>query len=152
MTTDSPDVRLALAAFSGEMAGTENDYFRRFFEELGVTEQVRAQEGDLPATGRLKRVFAQAAGSGDYVAVLTVITAVMWFYLEGALLTPVSESTVYGEWVALHKYPSFRDFVALLRSELDRVGPQRPELAREYFSRVLRLEIEFFDQSLEMTS
>ena len=134
------------------MAGTENDYFRRFFEELGVTEQVRAQEGDLPATGRLKRVFAQAAGSGDYVAVLTVITAVMWFYLEGALLTPVSESTVYGEWVALHKYPSFRDFVALLRSELDRVGPQRPELAREYFSRVLRLEIEFFDQSLEMTS
>ncbi len=148
--TDSHAARVTLASFAGEMAGAENTYFEGFFESMGITVRMREDTPDLPATGKLKEIFKEAAATSDYAAIVSVLTVALWVYRDAAELTPFGTSpNLVDEWVNMHKYPGFGDFVTFLRSELDRVGQTRPETVRDFFRRTLRLEIELFDESLE---
>ncbi|WP_303361285.1 hypothetical protein [Paracoccus sp. (in: a-proteobacteria)] len=53
------------------------------------------------------------------------------------------------EWITLHDNPDFRDFVAFLRQEPDRVGPGDPDTCRYFFGRAVALEAAFFDAALD---
>ena len=57
---------------------------------------------------------------------------------------------MHAEWVTLHDNPHFRDFVAFLRVELDRVGPSEPEISKDFFLRAVALERAFFDAAYEI--
>lgn len=146
---DTLSGRLRLAQFAGEIAGDENTYFLRSFEALGVTEQQRDSVPDTQATTGFKRLFLDAASSGSYAGILSVLVVCEGLYLDWASKAPAKrpESFVHHEWISLHDYPEFHELVDFLRRELDRVGPADAQAAREFFSRTVALEQLFFDES-----
>lgn len=139
--------RLRLSQFVGEVAGDENTYFLRSFETLGASEKARAQVPDTDATEGFTSLFREAAATGSYPAILGVLAVVEGLYLDWARSAPEErpESFVHADWIDLHDNADFRELVAFLESELDRVGPRDPEAARAYFARAVALELAFFD-------
>ncbi len=152
-TADTFEARLTLARFIGEVAGDENTYFERALRALGVSPEIDASTPDAPATTGFKELFRDAAGSRSYAATLAVLVVTEWLYLDWARRASGPPSSfVHAEWISLHDNEAFADFVAFLRCELDRVGPDDTDVARGYFRRAVDLELAFFDQSLEGAS
>lgn len=176
-TADNYPSRHRFARFIGEVAGDEDTYFREAVEELSESSAESSAESwaensaghsagsadgdgvpDTEATTGFRQLFADAAASGSYPAVIAVILVCEWLYLDWATRP---ENRAYGtgpdgyparpvhaEWVRLHDYPDFHELVAFLRSEMDRVGDRTPEdarIAREFFARTVDLELQFFD-------
>ena len=74
-----------------------------------------------------------------------------WLYLDWAMKAPKPLPTnfVHAEWITLHDNPDFREFVAFLRAELDRVGPAEETISKAFFLRAVALERAFFDAAYE---
>ena len=145
--------RLVLGRFIGMISSDENDYFLRSFNSLGVTESERMGQLDGEPTKGLKTIMREAAKTGSYAAVLSVLTVAEGVYMDWGLRAtrPYPENFVYAEWITLHNNPYFCSFVAFLRSELDRVGPEQSELCHDYFIRTAQLEKAFFDDAYNAT-
>lgn len=150
-TADELAPRLRLSQFIGEVAGDENTYFLRSFEELGVTEEQRDNTPDTAACAGFTGLMREAAETRSYAAALGVLVVAEWLYLDWATNAPEKrpESFVHNEWIELHNYPEFHDLVEFLRSEVDRVGPGNREVVEEYFGRAVALELDFFNNSYE---
>ncbi|HEY8604512.1 TenA family protein [Tsuneonella suprasediminis] len=150
-TAESHEARLRFGRFIGMVSGEENTYFLRCFEALGVSEQERTETPDTRPTAGFKALMQEAARTRSYAAALAVLNVAEWLYLDWASRapSPLPENFVYAEWITLHDNPDFRDFVAFLRSELDRVGPSEPDVARDFFQRAVDLELAFFDVTYE---
>jgi thiaminase/transcriptional activator TenA len=148
---DQPEARLRLARFAGDIAGDENTYFLRAFDALGVSTSQREAVPDTSATAGFKNLFAEAAATREYAAIIAVLVVAEWLYLDWATRAPepLPTSFVHAEWITLHDNPSFRELVGFLRSELDRVGPEHAEQARDHFRRAIALELTFFDLAYE---
>ncbi|MGP9724172.1 TenA family protein [Corynebacterium sp. AOP40-9SA-29] len=156
-TADNYPARRRFAQFLGEVAGDEDTYFVEAMAELGAQDGAgEAAVPDRPATAGFRRLFADAAASGSYVAVVSVLVVCEWLYLDWATRPENTaqaadgrpERHVHAEWVRLHDYPDFHDLVGFLRDEVDRVGESDPQVAREYFGRTVDLELAFFEESL----
>jgi thiaminase/transcriptional activator TenA len=141
--------RVVLGRFIGMISSDENDYFLRAFNSLGVTEAERMEQPDGEPTKGLNAIMREAAGTGLYAAMLSVLTVAEGVYMDWGLKAtrPYPENFVHAEWITLHNNPYFCEFVAFLRNELDRVGPKQVELCRNYFIRTVRLEKAFFDDA-----
>ena len=150
-SADRFEARLRLGRFAGMISGDENDYFLRAFAALGVSAEARARIPDTAPTAGFKALMREAAATRAYPAVLAVLTVAEGLYLDWAerAAQPLPESFVHAEWITLHDNPFFRDFVAFLSSELDRVGPSAPDQARDFFRRAVLLERAFFDSAYE---
>lgn len=150
-TADSYEARLRFSRFAGMVSGDENTYFLRSFEALGVDEQERTGTPDTQPTAGFKAIMREAAGMRSYVAALAVLNVAEWLYLDWAIKapSPLPANFVHTEWITLHNNPEFRDFVAFLRLELDRVGPAEPDVARDFFLRAVELELAFFDAAYD---
>lgn len=146
-TSDSFEARLRLGRFVGMVSGEENTYFLRAFEALGVTEARRAAIPDTAPTAGFQAIMREAAETRSYAAALSVLCVAEWLYLEWAQQAPqpLPANFVHAEWITLHDNPFFRDFVAFLRAELDRVGPAEEAVSRDFFLRAVDLERAFFD-------
>lgn len=159
-TADNFASRHRLAQFIGEIAGDENTYFVEAMEDLGAGE--RDSVPDRESTAGFKRIFAEAAETRNYAAIVSVLVVCEWLYLDWATCETnraeapqgnngYPERYVHAEWVRLHDYPAFHDLVAFLRDEVDRAAGQSPEneaLSRDFFRRTVDLELAFFDESL----
>jgi thiaminase/transcriptional activator TenA len=150
-TTDSFEARLRFGRFVGMVSGEENTYFLRAFETLGVTEKERAEAPDTKPTAGFKAIMLEAAATRSYAATLSVLNVAEWLYLDwaGKGPKPLPANFVHAEWITLHDNPDFRDFVAFLRAELDRVGPAEPDVSKDFFLRAVALERAFFDAAYE---
>lgn len=146
-SADSTAARLRLGQFVGMVSTEENTYFLRVFDALGVTEADRAATLDAPPTAGFQAIMREAAASGSYAACLSVLNVAEWLYLDWASRAPqpLPDSFVHAEWITLHDNPDFRDFVAFLRAELDRVGPGSSDICHDLFGRAVALELAFFD-------
>ena len=146
-SADTFEARLRFGRFAGMVAGEENTYFLRAFEALGVSELQRESTPDKEPTKGFQAIMREAAATRSYAASLSVLTVAEWLYYEWAAGTSraLPESFVHAEWVTLHDNPDFNDFVAFLRSELDRVGPRHADVCHDFFSRAVALELEFFN-------
>ncbi|MDD0977186.1 TenA family protein [Pseudomonas fontis] len=146
-TADNFESRLRLGRFAGMISGEENTYFLRSFAALGVSEAQRNDAPDTLPTAGFKAIMREAAATRSYAAALAVLNVAEWLYLDWAIKAPqpLPESFVYAEWITLHDNPFFRDFVAFLRAELDRVGPAEAATSKDFFLRTVALEREFFD-------
>lgn len=146
-TSDSFEARLTLGRFIGMVSGEENTYFLRSFEALGVTEEQRVAIPDSAPTAGFQAIMREAAATRSYAAALSVLNVAEWLYLDWAERAPkpLPANFVHAEWITLHDNPFFRDFVAFLRSELDRVGPTEEVVSRDFFLRAVKLERAFFD-------
>ncbi len=146
-TADSLAARLRYGRSAGIVSGEENTYFLRAFADLGIDEAERAAVPDAEPTRALAALMREAAASGRYVAVLSVLCVAEWLYLDWASAAPrpLPQRFVHAEWIILHDSPDFRAFVGFLREELDRVGPADPDTARDVFRRAVAIEAAFFD-------
>lgn len=146
-TCDTFEARLRFGRFVGMVSGEENTYFLRAFEALGVSEEQRAATPDSAPTSGFQAIMREAAATRSYPAVLAVLNVAEWLYLDWAERAPKPHPAnfVHAEWITLHDNPFFRDFVAFLRAELDRVGPDEEAVARDFFLRAVNLERAFFD-------
>lgn len=143
--------RLRFARFTGEIAGEENTYFLRAFDALGVTEAQREQIPNTQPTSDFTALFREAAATREYAAILSVLLVAEWLYLDWAVRAPkpLPEHFVHADWITLHDYPEFHELVAFIRAELDRVGPEKREIAEDFFRRALEIELAFFDASYD---
>jgi len=142
-----------LAGFLGVLTSDENDFFGRAFDAVGAGPAERTRPTLSPVTAELGALMLEAGEAGTYADVLSAIVPAEWVYLTWGLAKAQARppQAHYREWIELHSTPGFADFVAWLRSELDRQAPTLPAPARQRiedrFRRVVRLEIEFFDQA-----
>ncbi|MDX3806261.1 TenA family protein [Bosea thiooxidans] len=150
-TADSFEARLRFGRFIGMVSGEENTYFLRAFEALGITPSEREQRPDMPATASFKAIMREAAATRSYATTLAVLNVAEWLYLDWAMkaVAPLPQNFVHAEWITLHDNPDFRDFVAFLRAELDRIGPAEEDQSRDFFLRAVTLERAFFDSAYE---
>lgn len=146
-TADSFEARLRFGRFIGMVSGEENTYFLRAFEALGVTEKERAKVPDTKPTAGFIAIMREAAATRSYAAALSVLNVAEWLYLDWAMEAPkpLPSNFVHAEWITLHDNPDFREFVAFLRAELDRVGPTEEIVSKDFFMRAVALERAFFD-------
>ncbi|MDO7912453.1 TenA family protein [Pseudomonas monteilii] len=146
-SADSFDARLRLGRFVGLIAGEENTYFLRAFEALGVSEARRHSLEDAVPTAGFKALMREAAQTRCYAAALSVLVVAEWLYLDWASRAPqpLPARFEHAEWITLHDNPAFREVVAFLRAELDRVGPEQAEISQDFFQRAVALEHAFFD-------
>lgn len=135
-----------LAAFLGTITNEENDYFQRSFEALDGT-----PDADPGATTRaFIDLLERAARQGGYAETLAVLVPAEWVYETWATGIDGRPGPFYlDEWIELHANPAFVDFVAWLRSELDREGPavstRRQRRLDALFQRTVELERAFFE-------
>lgn len=150
-SADSFEARIRFGRFIGMVSGEENTYFLRSFDALGVSEQERGERPDTKPTAGFKAIMREAAATRSYAAALSVLVVAEWLYLDWAQQAsqPLPANFVHAEWVTLHDNPDFRDFVAFLRAELDRVGPSEAETSRDFFLRTVALEKAFFDSAYD---
>lgn len=153
-TADDLAPRLRLSQFIGEVAGDENTYFLRSFDELGVTEQMRGEIADSPATAGFTGLMREAAETRNYAAALGVLVVAEWLYLDWATNAPENrpESFVHNEWIELHDYPEFHTLVEFLRSEVDRIAEHSQDnrdVLTDYFGRAVQLELDFFNDAYD---
>lgn len=150
-SADSFEARLRFGRFVGMVSGEENTYFLRAFEALGVTERERTDAPDTEPTKGFKAIMREAAATQSYAAALAVLNVAEWLYLDWAMKAskPLPSNFVHAEWITLHDNPDFRDFVAFLRAELDRVGPTEEAVSRDFFLRAVALERAFFDAAYD---
>jgi thiaminase/transcriptional activator TenA len=135
-----------LAEFLGTITNEENDYFERSFAAL---------DGDPEATpDATTRAFIdlleRAGRQGGYAETLAVLVPAEWVYETWATGIECRPGAFYlDEWVELHANPAFVDFVAWLRSELDREGravsARRRRRIDALFGRTVELERAFFE-------
>ena len=153
-TADTFEARLRFGRFAGMVASDENTYFLRAFEALGVSQTQREQTPDAPATQGFSAIMREAAATRDYAAILAVFNVAEWLYQDWAIRAPkpLPDNFIYAEWVTLHDNPFFNDFVAFLRSELDRIGLHSQATAHDFFQRALALELAFFDQAYQVAA
>jgi thiaminase (transcriptional activator TenA) len=147
---DTTGARMVIARQLGLVAGEENTYFRRSFDALGVADEERQRPELFPPTASFIALMREAAGTRDYAACVAVLTVAEWLYLDWASRAPdpLPADPVAREWIELHDNPPFVEWVAFLRSELDRLVPtlapaDRDRCAR-FFTEATRLERAFF--------
>ncbi|MCQ8277012.1 TenA family protein [Acetobacteraceae bacterium KSS8] len=147
-TADTMEARLRFGRSAGVVSGEENTYFLRAFASLGVGAE-RDTDPDSAPTAGFKALMREAAESGSYPAVLSVLCVAEWLYLDWAMRAPrpLPADFVHAEWITLHDNPDFRQFVSVLRSELDRVGPGSDAECRDVFRRAVALERQFLDDA-----
>lgn len=143
--------RVELGRFLGLVVSTENTYFQRSFDELGVPPAERQAPPLAPPTAGFRALMHEAAASGDYGSMVAVLTVAEWLYLAWAapLAGRAPDWFVLREWVALHSGPGFEAWVGFLREELDRAVEAADEAARATiaasFRHAVALERAFFD-------
>jgi thiaminase/transcriptional activator TenA len=150
-TADSFASRVVIGRFLGQVvADTEAGYFHRALAALGADPAPPPEE---PVTAEFRSLMDEARAGQEYPLILAVLCVAEWCYLGWASRAeePLPDDFVYREWIELHSGPEFESWVAFLRRELDRVGPELPEDGRrrvlEVFRRAVRLERRFFDMA-----
>ncbi len=164
----APDMaaRRPLVTFLETVTDEENDYFRRAFEALEVPAERRDDPEPTATTAAFCDLLGRAAREGGYAETLAVLVPAEWVYESWAAAvaadhgdgtSPPSAGAdlpfYYAEWVDLHAVPSFVEFVAWLRGQLDDVGPalspRRRRRVERLFTRTVELEAAFFEAAVE---
>lgn len=149
---------IPLAQFLAVITGPENTYFQRSFDALGVAEEDRTQAVAAPDTLAFRDLMAEAAASGDYARMVSVLTVAEWSYFAWAspLDPPGADLPFYfAEWNSLHAGADFEGVVGYLRHQLDQAWERadaagRAQVERD-FARAVRLERAFFDAAYGTT-
>jgi thiaminase (transcriptional activator TenA) len=145
---------LPTARFLGAIAGDENTYFQRCFDELAVPESDRTAPMLSPTAEGFQGIMAGAARSGRYAEMLAVLVGAEWSYLAWA--SPYADRAAslpfyFGEWISLHTGEYFESVVEHLRGQLDRCWEAAGEAERAEtaatFKRMIALERQFFEHA-----
>ena len=143
-----------LAQFLALITSTENTYFLRSFDALNVSENQWQTDELWSETKELQKLMQDAAASGSYVSMMSVLVVAEWLYLSWATpCNPPSEDLpfYFAEWITLHAGEGFESVVIYLREQLDAAWPAATDAEQQQasamFAEAVRLERAFFDRS-----
>ena len=141
-----------LSTFLAALTSSENDYFLRSFEALGVPEDVYGNSVQSPVTQAFANLMLTSADQGGYAEGLACLLCAEWVYLtwgEREAHKPRPRHFYLAEWIDLHAGPNFEGFVNWLREEMDHIGqalaPVDQHRVAECFEKMCTLEVAFFD-------
>lgn len=139
------------AQFLGLVTSTENTYFLRSFEALGVSEADQSAPA-APETQAFQSLMAEARTSGRYEQMLAVLVVAEWSYLSWAERYVDYDASLpfwFSEWIDLHVGEGFEGVVSYFRDQLDTVWETLNEAqksdAAALFTRAVKCELDFFD-------
>ncbi|GAA2425084.1 hypothetical protein GCM10010191_41630 [Actinomadura vinacea] len=130
----------------------QTDYFRAARAAWPVQADLSAAA--LAQAGRLSEYALDAARSGGYAAVTTILFAAETLYLTWCTRAHEAGTVPPGpiaDWVALHARDPFREGVAALAAQVDRLTEPDAVLAR-WFTGMLDAEIAFHDALYPVTA
>lgn len=143
------------AQFLGLVTSTENTYFLRSFEALGVSEADQMAAA-APATLAFQSLMEEARHSGRYEKMLAVLVVAEWVYLSWAERYETYDPDLpfwFSEWIDLHCGAGFEGVVAYLRGQMDAVWPSlndaQAEAATDMFHRAVSCELDFFNAAYD---
>ncbi len=145
--------RVPLGRFLGLVTGTENTYFQRAFEALGVPGPERRRPVLRPVTQAFRGLMDEAIAAPTYTETLAPLVVFEWLYLSWAEAAADRKPAklYHAEWITLHADPAFARFVAWLRGQLDREAPalsaEGQARVEALFRRAVELEEAFFDDA-----
>lgn len=149
------DATRRLAGFLDTLTDEEDDYFARAFDALAVPDADRHAPEKTATTEAFEDLLVRAAREGGYAESLSALLAVEWVYCTWGVANADSDVEAFylAEWIDLHAVDAFESFVAWLRTELDREGPdlspRREARVARHFRRAVDLEVAFFDAAYE---
>lgn len=139
------------AQFLGLMTSTENTYFLRSFEALGISEADQ-NVAPAPATCAFQDLMVEARTSGCYEQMLAILVVAEWSYLTWADRYKSYEVNLpfwFSEWIDLHTGEGFEAVVAYLRNQFDSIwvdlDDQQQTEAAVMFRKAISCERAFFD-------
>lgn len=146
--------RRELAEALAVLTGSEDAYFERAFDALGVPERDRVDPTRGTVTEAFDDLLVRAGLEGGFEESTAVLTAAEWIYLawaDRAAAAGEADRWYLVEWIDMHRGPDFEAYVSWLRGTLDRSGPtlspRREERVARLFRRTVTLEVAFFDQA-----
>lgn len=147
--------RNTLRNFLVSVTDTENDYFERSLETLGLSFVDAAKIEPDESIVALSAFLLDVSEIGTYEHSLTAFLACEWIYEEWALIQatkPKPEQFYLAEWITLHSSREFLKFVAWIREEINSrsqyLGPQDCIQMELTFNKVVRMEVDFWNASL----
>jgi thiaminase/transcriptional activator TenA len=144
-----------LSDFLAVLTDDEDDYFRRSFDALDVSESTRTDPQRTATTAAFEDLLTRAAHQGGYAESLAVLVPAEWVYLSWASRAADRDRDRFylDEWVDLHANPGFEATVGWLREQLDEVGPtlspRRQARVDRLFRRTAALEVAFFESAYQ---
>lgn len=111
------------AQFLGLVTSTENTYFLRSFEAMGVSEADQ-NVAAAPATAAFQDLMIEARTSGRYEQILAVLIVAEWSYLTWANRYKTYDANLpfwFSEWINQHTGEGFEAVVAYLRNQFDSI-------------------------------
>ncbi|CUM68057.1 uncharacterized protein PRCAT00005772001 [Priceomyces carsonii] len=162
---DNGESAIILAKQIGFLASSENSYFENCLSEIRETSKQELEKycsamllgNDSPTFPSVQRYLDYMRylihECSSYVQLITTLCVMEFVYLGWAEYNLLKGTVVpdlsykYKEWVSLHSGCDFSIWVSFLKQEVDRVvitESDRTECEKT-FTRVLDLEIEFFD-------
>jgi thiaminase/transcriptional activator TenA len=141
------------AQFLGLVTSTENTYFLRSFDALGISEADQNVPA-APATVAFQNLMRRARTSGCYQQMLAVLIVAEWSYLTWADQYKSYSKDLpfwFSEWIDLHTGEGFEGVVAHLRNQLDclwvEMSAQQQSDTAAMFHKAVVCERDFFDAS-----
>ena len=148
------DDRIPACQFLALVTSSENTYFTRCFEKMGVTQAERDSIPDAACTAGFCNLMREVALQGTLAEMLSVIVVCEWTYLTWADRVKEGHNRddfCTFEWVDLHCGPGFEGVVAYLRSLLDKEGTlideEEKKKCEKRFSQAMQLEFDFFNEA-----
>ncbi|MTI16812.1 transcriptional regulator [Rhodobacteraceae bacterium RKSG542] len=147
--------KAVLADFLAKLTSTENDYFLRSFEALGVPAETYESADANKVTRAVAATLLATSGKQKYEDGLVCLLCAEWLYLDWCsreAVKPRPDAFYLSEWLDLHVGDYFEGFVAALKDEMNELGPQLPERRQRevlgHFQRMCQLEGDFFEAAL----
>jgi thiaminase/transcriptional activator TenA len=139
------------AQFLGLVTSTENTYFLRSFEALGISQNDQ-NAACASVTRAFQNLMSEARNSGRYEQMLAVLIVAEWSYLTWADQYKDYDANLpfwFSEWIDLHSGEGFEAIVGHLRNQLDGIwvdlNDKQQIEAAAMFRKAILCEREFFD-------
>ncbi len=148
--------RIPGCQFLALITGTENTYFERSLDKLGVSSEQSAAVPAAPPTVKFCELMQTVASEGTLGEMLAVIVVCEWSYLswgERVLSKTNRDDFATYEWVDLHSGDYFASVVEYLRTLLDKEGglvdQDGKDKCKARFLEAVQCEEDFFNHVYE---
>ncbi|MBI2872741.1 MAG: TenA family protein [Chloroflexi bacterium] len=153
----APDSGVArpLGDFLRDVLHAEDDLFRRTFQSLGVDAEEQRAARPSEVTLAFSSYLVCLAYEGTFEETVCALLVTEWTYHDWATRLVAARKLpgddLYRGWIDIHVAETLGQFVAFLRSHLDRadLGPRGRERVEQVFSTVLQYELEFWEAAYQ---
>ncbi len=143
-----------LSGFLNMITSSEDDYFIRSFNALGIKEEDYNPKKVVfsDSINAFDKAIERAIETKDYNACIVVLFCAESIYCTwGCKYAHKKPDQFYfNEWLLLHNNEYFKGFVSWLKSEVDNISNSTKDEENtllETFKNICKLELRFFDES-----